>query len=202
MHENKNVGLLCSWPVIIAAIVLFWPVGVILLLRRASKVTQTARWVGKLLVLLGWLTWALTVVGVISCIAQGFRGSDAMAALILAVFGFILLTIGYTIEAKAVDSEKYRAVIGNGLRRLDEIGAAVGKDYKQVKKDLEEMIKKGRLEGAYINESTYELVIPKDMEMPAEKKPEGRKVKCAGCGAANTVYGDTGECEYCGSILK
>lgn len=202
MKEKKSISVLYSWPVIIVAFFVFWPLGVILLLRRASLDLKTSRWMGKLLALLGWLTWAITVVGLISCIAQGFRGADAIAALILAVLGFVLLTIGYTMIQRAENSEKYRAVIGSGLRRLDEIGAAVGKDYKQVKMDLEEMIKKGWLEGAYINESTYALVLPKDMEMPAEKQSEGRKVECAGCGATNTVYGDTGECEYCGSALK
>lgn len=202
MITQKKIGLLCSWPIILVTFFVFWPMGIVLLLRRASLDHKVARLTGKIAEVLGWITWALMAVSLVSCIRRGFTGQDAFMLLFFTVLGFFMIGFGGLAQKNAKLTEKYFAVIRSGLRRLDEIGAAVGKDYKEVKADLERMIKKGQLEDAYINESTYELVLPKNMEKPTEKKPEGRKVECAGCGADNILYGETGECEYCGSPLK
>lgn len=202
MKEKKSISVLYSWPVIIVAFFVFWPLGVILLLRRATLDDKTGVVVGTILTLLALLIWLVAAVFFIGLFFRQIDTYDIIAVPAMAIVGFVVVVIGINLTRDAENPKKYGAVIRSGLRRLDEIGAAVGNARGTVKADLERMIRKGQLEGAYINESTFELVMPEDMEMPAEKNPEGRKVECAGCGASNTVYGDTGECEYCGSVLK
>ena len=59
MNENGNVGCLCSWPIIIIALILFWPVGILLIVWRATKDRKTAMRAGKLLSVLGFVSYVL-----------------------------------------------------------------------------------------------------------------------------------------------
>ena len=84
---------------------------------------------------------------------------------------------------------------------------------------------KAILKNAFINEGSRELVLPElDPDIPvapaapvatnteyiplqtyvvkAPTRPVGRMVSCPFRGANNTIYGASGECEYCGSPLE
>ena len=85
----------------------------------------------------------------------------------------------------------------------------MGKTYDVAKQDIQKLITKGYLKNAYINEGTREVVLPNiiqgqpsDMANTASSSVETKIVTCPCCGANNTVIGETGECEYCGSPLK
>ena len=74
------------------------------------------------------------------------------------------------------------------------------------------MIDKGFLKNAYINENTREVVLPsaaptnanagQPISNAAPAAVQTRVIACPCCGANNTVSGDIGECEYCGTPLK
>lgn len=81
---------------------------------------------------------------------------------------------------------------------MDTIASITGKPYDTVKADLQELISRGYLENAYINESTGEIVLLSGSVPPA---PAARVVTCPCCGANNTLYGPGGRCEYCGSPI-
>ena len=85
----------------------------------------------------------------------------------------------------------------------------MGKTFDVAKQDIQKLITKGYLKNAYINEGTREVVLqniikgqPGDMSNAASGSVETKIVTCPCCGANNTVIGETGECEYCGSPLK
>lgn len=72
------------------------------------------------------------------------------------------------------------------------------------------MIDKGYLKNAYIDEGLREVVLPNNTPAPQTAATatvnatpvQSKIVVCPCCGASNTIYGEMGECEYCGSPLK
>lgn len=193
--ENKNFDLY-SWPVIIVLLFLFWPVGFYLIYKKAQTDKKTALTASKILNVLGTL---FIVVGIITLIA--------VVGVFYLALGIILKKFSKKLINSAENVKKYLAIVINGnVRQLDSIAAAVGKPYDVVKKDLQKLIDDGYFKNAYINEANREIVLAQptvnvEVNMGGSAGAAPRVVSCPCCGANNTVYGATGECEYCGSPL-
>ena len=191
--EKKEFNLY-SWPVIIALLFLFWPVGVYLLYKKAQSDKKMALTASKVLKLLGNI---FIVFGVITLII--------VVGIFYIILGVVLKKLSKKLLNSAENIKKYLAIVVNGnVRQLDSIASAVGKPYDTVKQDLQKLIDDGFLKNAYINEANREIVLAQpnvSANMNANAGAAARVVSCPCCGANNTVYGATGECEYCGSPL-
>lgn len=149
-------------------------------------------------------------IGFIGC-ASDYDLGGCVVAIFFVLGGLALIIKANKRRKEAERMKQYLSIIVNGnVRSLDEIASTTGKSYDAVRSDVETLINKGYLEEAYINESTREVVLPEvDMYSNLQKnqsavstKVTARVVTCPSCGANNTVAGDVGECEYCGSSLK
>ena len=212
-NKNNNLGCLYSWPVIIIALICFWPVGLFLIIKRASVDKKTAMASGKLIKVLGIASCCMAALGFLVCLSDGFDGTDVGMIIFFAAAGAALLYLANKIKKNADSVKLYLNIIVNGgERQLDSVAAATGKQYDVVKKDVQKMIDKGFLKNAYINENTREVVLPSaapanvNMAQPtggaAPAAVQTRVIACPCCGANNTVSGYIGECEYCGTPLK
>ena len=213
-NNNGKVGVLYSWPVIILALFIFWPVGVFLIVKRVTTDRRTAMGAGKLIGVLGVCVYAFAALCLFAGCVAGDYGMAIAIALMFGAAGFALKKISKKIITSANDVKQYLAVIVNGnVRQLDAIAAAVGKPYDVVRRDIGKMIDQGYLRNAYINEGMRELVLPVNAPAPnrayANPNPNAnaapvqtRVVACPCCGANNTIAGNLGECEYCGSPLQ
>lgn len=212
-NKNEKLSGLYSWPVIILALIFFWPLGLFLIIKRASVDKKTAMGSGKLIKGLGIASCCMAALGFLVCISDGFDGTDVGMIIFFAAAGAALLYLAKKIKKDAESVKQYLNIIVNGgERQLDAIAAATGKQYDAVKNDVQRMIDKGYLKNAYINESTREVVLPSaapannNVGQPttgaAPTAVQTRVVACPCCGANNTVSGTLGECEYCGTPLK
>ena len=212
-NKNNNLGCLCSWPAIIIALFCFWPVGLFLIIKRASVDKKTAMASGKLIKGLGIASCCMAALGFLVCLSDGFDGTDVGMIIFFAAAGAALLYLANKIKKDADSVKLYLNIIVNGgERQLDSVAAATGKQYDVVKKDVQKMIDKGFLKNAYINENTREVVLPSaapanvNVAQPtggaAPAAVQTRVIACPCCGANNTISGDIGECEYCGTPLK
>ena len=212
-NKNNNLGRLYSWPVIIIALICFWPVGLFLIIKRASVDKKTAMASGKLIKGLGIASCCMAALGFLVCLSDGFDGTDVGMIIFFAAAGAALLYLANKIKKDADSVKLYLNIIVNGgERQLDSVAAATGKQYDVVKKDVQKMIDKGFLKNAYINENTREVVLPSaapanvNVTQPtggaAPATVQTRVIACPCCGANNTISGDIGECEYCGTPLK
>ena len=212
-NKNNNLGCLYSWPVIIIALICFWPVGLFLIIKRASVDKKTAMASGKLIKGLGIASCCMAALGFLVCLSDGFDGTDVGMIIFFAATGAALLYLANKIKKDADSVKLYLNIIVNGgERQLDSVAAATGKQYDVVKKDVQKMIDKGFLKNAYINENTREVVLPSaaaanvNVAQPtggtAPTAAQTRVIACPCCGANNTISGDIGECEYCGTPLK
>ena len=209
--DGKNSGLY-SWPVIILLLILFWPVGVFLIIKKVSLVKKSGRNIGsKSLKGLGIGLLVFGVIGFFDCISDPEAASGTVIALFFIIGGVVLVLKAKRINKEEERAKQYLAVIVNGnVLRLDSIAAVTGKSYDVVKADIQELIQKGYLKNAYINESTREIVISASTSsVSAEEsgfvhptQAASKNVTCPCCGANNTIHGASGECEYCGSPIQ
>ena len=215
MSEKGKVGFWYSWPVIILALCFFWPIGIFLIIIRASVDRKTALGAGKLIGGLGIASYCFAAIGVLACIGDGFAGEDVVMILFFGAAGFALRKVAKKIKTEAENVKQYLSIIVNGnVRSLDSIASTTGKTYDIVHKDVKKMIEKGYLKNAYIDEGGREIVLPTGTAAPqnnannviataaAVVSAQPKLVVCPCCGANNTICGDVGECEYCGSLLK
>ena len=211
--NNNNISKLYSWPVIILALIFFWPLGLFLIIKRTSVDKKAAMASGKLIKGLGIASCCMAALGFLVCLSDGFDGTDVGMIIFFAAAGAALLYLANKIKKEADSVKQYLNIIVNGgERQLDSVAAATGKQYDVVKKDVQKMIDKGFLKNAYINENTREVVLPSAVPTNANvAQPTGgaapaavqtRVIACPCCGANNTISGDIGECEYCGTPLK
>ena len=148
----------------------------------------------------------------LACISDGFAGEDVVMILFFGAAGFALRKVAKKIKTDAENVKQYLSIIVNGnVRQLDTIASTTGKSYDVVHKDVTTMIDKGYLKNAYIDEGMREVVLPSSAPTPQNNvntatvnatPAQSKIVACPCCGANNTIYGDMGECEYCGSPLK
>lgn len=214
MSNKKKIGFFLSWPIIILALICFWPLGLFLIIRRSIVDRKTAMGSGKFIKVLGIIFCVIAVIGFISSVSDGFDGTDVVMILLFGGGGAGLLYLSHRNKKRAEGIKKYLAIIVNGgERQLDSIAAATGKSYDLVKSDIQKMIDNGFLKNAYIDENTRQIIITTDynpsnqyntiptMNTATETVAQPTLVVCPCCGANNTVTGSVGECEYCGTAL-
>ena len=212
--SNNKIGGIYSWPVIILALIFFWPLGLFLIIKRTTldKTAVMKDSSGKGLKITAIVLLVLGGFGIIGSF-DPFDFGSLVIFLFFIAGGVILLNKAKKIKAEGESIKKYLAIIVNGgERQLDAVASATGKQYDVVKNDVQKMIDKGFLKNAYINENTREVVLASaassnvNVAQPtggaAPAAVQTRVIACPCCGANNTVSGDIGECEYCGTPLK
>lgn len=211
MNEKGKIGGIYSWPVIILALCIFWPIGIFLIIKRVSVDKKTAMGAGKLIGGIGIASYCIAGIGFLACLGDGFGSDDIGMILFFGIAGFALQKVSQKIKREAEDIKKYLSVIVNGNeRQIDVIASSMGKSYDVAKNDIQKLISKGYLKNAYINEGTREVILPNNniqeqvgtTTNATANNVTSKIVACPCCGANNTIMGDMGECEYCGSPLK
>ena len=172
---------------------------------------KTAMGAGKLIGGIGIASYCIAGIGFIACLSDGFGSDDIGLILFFGIAGFVLQKVSNKIKKDAEDVKKYLSVIINGNeRQIDVIASSMGKSYDVAKNDIQKLINKGYLKNAYINEGTREIILPNNniqgqsevISNATTNNVATKIVACPCCGANNTIVGDVGECEYCGSPLK
>lgn len=209
--KNPKLEWWLSWPAIIIICIIFWPVGLFLIWKRTTIDKKAALFSGRTVGIIGWVSLSFAFLGLIACISDGFESDDVTAIIFFLLAGVGLVALGKKIKNNANKSRKYISIIvNNGVVDIDNIAAAIPTSYENAKKDLQKMIDKGFFEGAYINESERQIVMPKKHQEPlynqsnnAEQSTRMQVVTCKGCGAQNSIaVGTVGECEFCGSKIE
>lgn len=221
MKAKGKISAWYSWPVIILTLIVFWPIGVFLLIKRLSVDKQTAMTAGKIINGLGIASYVIAGVGLFSVISYGPEEDDFIYILFFAVAGYVLRRVAKKTKKEAEEVKKYLAIIINGnIRQLDAIAAASGKPYDTVVKDVQKLIDRGFLKDAFLNTNTREVILNNAYTYAPEQisgttgastntatntpAPElaPKVITCSCCGANNMIIGKIGECEYCGAPIK
>ena len=195
-----------AWIAIIILMVTFWPVGIFLLWKRIQVDKKAQLSSGNTLSKIGI---ALIVIGILGMIGS-LDDSTSMAGAIFFLFcGIVLKMMGEKTRKQALRIKQYIALIINQrITSLDELSRATGNTYHVVCEDLNKIIEKGYLPGAYLNLSIRQIILPG--QRPPVYRQNGptphmktKVVTCKSCGAEIVVAeGTVRKCEYCGTPLQ
>lgn len=218
---EKKEGCLYSWPAIILSLLIFWPLGVALIIKKVFSNRKALLASSGMLSVLGVLMYCLTGIWAICAMAfTDFSDSENVSAFVVFlvmtivfwVGGFALRRSSKKIKKEANEIKEYLSIIVNrNIRQLDEMVYITGKPYEVIRGDIQKMIDRGYLKSAYIDDSLKEVILPNSTPVPQSgahvvtanaASARSKIVACPCCGANNAIYGDIGECEYCGSPLK
>lgn len=145
---------------------------------------------------------------------------------IMVIIGVLLIVLSRKRRNLLREFRRYVAAISNEPRGyIPNIAASLGTSEDVVCKNIQRMIKKKLFSNALIDRHSNRIIIlgraehtvsqaahnfhepPKIQKEPAVNvnaaELEMVTVKCRGCGGLNTLAkGRSGECEYCGSVIK
>lgn len=192
---------------IIVFLIIFWPIGIILLIK---KLTVDKAAVLKSVTGLYITSYILMCIGVIYAVMAYQQHELIIVALIFGGGGVYLNLFARKTKSKGDLYKKYIDLIVNqNQTSIDYIASVTDVSYEAASKDLQKMINSGYFTGAYIEENQRKIVLssvapPQAPESyaPSYVQSHERVVTCGSCGANNRVTGQIGECEYCGSPLQ
>lgn len=227
MENNK--GCLLSWPAIVVGFILFWPVGLALLIFRLRQDRKLLLNAGRLMTFVGYALGVLIIFGIIGTYQNGDLDGGTITVFVFLVLAAVALVFfGRKFRRMgSVFKEYIELIVNQEVRKIEMICERTGKSYTEVYNDVEEMIEKGYFKRAYINDR-HEIIfgikegektildeiedmfdepgrVLDEMEGASEAPAQKRMtvVKCKGCGANNeVVVGRVSECEYCGSKIQ
>lgn len=156
--KQKNL----SWMIIVFLLIIFFPVGIILLVKKIrdplTAVTST-----KVPSVVGWL---LTVIGSIIALS-GISIIDEEGWLGVVIFGIIILLAGIYFIKKgkeinnAAKGYKYYVdiVLNQKETSIDNIASTFSVKYDEALSKIKIIIKAGALQDAYIDEATRSIIL-------------------------------------------
>ena len=205
LHFFKSLGKVeggQSWVSVLFLLLVFLPVGLVLLHWKLSRRTM-GTWVpflfGGILLSLFYLFGEITQLDLFlarKCTAAQFAGISLAGFAALGVSSFMLFHISLSIRKKNKMVRTYRSLIeSGGILNLDILAEIVGKDEKTVAKDLSVLIDAHYLHGMRLDRERGCLVLTESKEgKPAkeEKEESARAIPAASSGLAEGVGSETG----------
>lgn len=211
-----------SWGLIMVAILVFWPVGLYLLLRktRSSRKATLAENNFMLLKKASYVVVAVTLYSIIRTTMTMFSVATItdvpMMRMVLGgleelftrslflIGGLILWRYSNKMLKKAKGLKQYITVIVNQeIYYISQIARTMNITEKKVIEDLKYMIANHYFENAYIDQVERKIVLqPLKKDTQAQQRVKKHSILCSGCGAMNTVVEESQACEYCGTIVS
>lgn len=211
--NNNSQSWYCSWWAIIIAFIIFWPIGIVLLILRNGKNKQS--------VFLGSTSKKKYIIAGVVLILFGlsYFSNNAFMGFFMIVGGIALIVYAEKLKKRGERNRRYIDLIVNqGDTSLDKISNVCNIQYNTVVTELRQLIKIGVLKNAVIDENYRTIMIQRApvqqenlfesftnaMGMESQATSTGtvqnEKVTCTcpGCGAKIIrLKGSTENCEYC-----
>lgn len=194
-----------SWVVVILALIIFWPVGLIFLylkLRNNSK--NKFKFSGITKIVIGACSVSFGLIGLSTEIDEP-TGEVGLTIVMVSIFLAIGIAFIY-FGVKNIKEGKIYEKISN-LINFQEVESVeeIAKKLKITEEKVAEYISKAISLGICNNEIEYKnnrIIYKKKVEEQAEKKKHERIVKCKCCGGINHINDtEVKACEYCGMEL-
>lgn len=194
-----------SWVVVILALIIFWPVGLILLylkLRNNSK--NKFKFSGITKIAIGVCSIFFGLIGAATEIDEP-TGEVGLTIVMVSIFLAIGIACIY-FGMKNIKEGKIYEKIGN-LINFQEVESIeeIAKKLKITEEKAMEYISKAIYLGICNNEIEYKnnkIIYKKKVKEQIEKKKHERIVKCECCGGINHISDtEIKACEYCGMEL-
>jgi len=197
-----------SWFWVILGLIIFWPIGLILLFKKIND-DRTANIKSGGLVAL--ISYVLISISAYQLLMFATRGSSAglTFAIAMGIGGIWLNRISRNMKRTGKRYRQYiDLVVNQSQYSIDHIASVVGVSYDVAVNDLQKMISMGYFRGASVDYARRTIGLPVPVaHAPVVGHAQGgfvqeRVAACPGCGANNRVSGAVSMCEYCGSPIS
>lgn len=197
---------LISWPAIIIALIVFWPIGCVLLyMRSISKVGKLKSNI-ILLIIISIFCCLMTLAGV-SITVEDLNKDLGINIFVIILFlsGAITSTVfAIKLSKKYKCYKKYVEKIGARLKiSIDELAHQTGDSIETTIENISGAIQYKMID-AYINEDN-DIIINNQLQDDLDDMEEELEIitiQCKNCGATNKyIIGEENRCEFCNSIL-
>lgn len=163
MEQNKKIKIFYRWHFIIVALMLFFPVGIALLVRRLFidkfDGLKSGQWIG----LVGFVFLLLSLSGFIF-----FRNEKIQQVISHGLLGIILTMIDINNrKTRSLVREYSELLFEQKITKLSDLVQSTGKNEERVKKELNKVITILPDENIYYDEQNREVMIV--YEMPKDK---------------------------------
>jgi len=207
---NPSVRKQTSWGWIIFWFVVFWPVGLFMLIRRQRTDKQATLKCNKGVFITSYILMGLGAIYFFMAVTS--QPDMFFAFFVFGGGGVVVYLFARKTKIKGDHFRKYIAMIVNSNQRsIDAIASAAGVPYNVAVNELQSMINSGYFGSAYIDVSQRQIVIPQPIHpqgyqtaaVPSPVQPQSMVISCPGCGANARVFlGQWVACEYCDSPLQ
>lgn len=194
-----------SWVVVILALIIFWPVGLIFLyLKLKNNSKNKFKFSGITKIVIGACSVSFGLIGLSTEIDEP-TGEVGLTIVMVSIFLAIGIAFIY-FGVKNIKEGKIYEKISN-LINFQEVESVeeIAKKLKITEEKVAEYISKAISLGICNNEIEYKnnrIIYKKKVEEQAEKKKHERIVKCECCGGINHINDtEVKACEYCGMEL-
>lgn len=229
MNNNKEPWYY-SWITIVIAFIIFWPVGIALVILKSQQKTKNSVFAG------GTNKNIYLVAGVLLILWGLSRiGHSVFWGLFMIVGGGLLIFYAEKLAKRAVRNKKYiDLVVNQGETSIDKIASVCNVQYAIAVKELNQLLTLGVFKNTTIDEVQHRIIVNKpqlaaqntsngmltdaingfENEMQnafgvgtngggANMQQESMIVTCPGCGAKVTLNrGQVITCEYCDTPIS
>ncbi len=222
--DEKNKGnKVTSWTVVLILIIVFPPVGFILLIKKLYQDKEgayinsiIARILASIMLAIGLMLWYTVIT------KDPSAYNIFVSTLFFLLPGILLFIKGLNLNKDGARYEKYLELLAsNGVIFIDGIASEYSLPYAKTARELEGMITVGYLKNAYIDHESRMIKTNTNgsnkvnsnrrkqnvsqENTPIKSEPKNRPSKviiCNSCGGKNVVsQGSTVECDYCKSPI-
>lgn len=222
--DEKNKGnKVTSWTVVLILIIVFPPVGFILLIKKLYQDKEgayinsiIARILASIMLAIGLMLWYTVIT------KDPSAYNIFVSTLFFLLPGILLFIKGLNLKKDGARYEKYLELLAsNGVIFIDGIASEYSLPYAKTARELEGMITVGYLKNAYIDHESRMIKTNTNgsnkvnsnrrkqnvsqENTPIKSEPKNRPSKviiCNSCGGKNVVsQGSTVECDYCKSPI-
>ena len=209
-----------SWGIIALWFVLFFPVAVVLTVKKMSGEKLSYIQNGKALRIIGYILLGFAALYLVLALTGNLKtedGSSIVGGVIVAeaVFGgggALCVFYGTAYIRRGKKYKRYISVINTSNDLIiDNIASQIPTTYDKAVRDIQSMLDDGFFMNARLDLGQRELIMPRRSANRGAAGPDRTCVsapkqtfcvKCKNCGATNTVVsGERNECKYCGSPL-
>lgn len=216
-QNNKSI----SWIWVILALILFWPLGLVLLFVKINQ-DRRAAMKGFMVVILICVSLGLMAIGLGGLALFATEGGTgfAIVALLFGGGGIWVFACAIRLNIRRQRYRKYINLVANqGKTSIDEIASIVRVPYDTARNDLSRMIQRRYFRQMQIDDAQRAIIRPEPIRseptrqepkepeiLPVREAPQvavsTRAATCSSCGAVGSVSAQFGECEYCGSLIE
>ena len=208
-----------SWGIIALMFIVFFPIGIWMLVKKMTSEKFNYIKNGKSLKVLAWILISFAIIYLIMLLTgelEAEDGSSVVGSLIMMIMlfgggGAFALFKAHSYIKKGTKYNRYVSIINsNNTTLIDTIAAAYPTTYEKAAEDIQSMIDDGYFMNAYVDLNRRELIMPQKSvsdnitvnQNSTHIDAQPMSIECKNCGATNTVVpGAVNECEYCGSPL-